>query len=233
MVLVPAVVAPEIFVVAQSAFADNCSTFSDCSSGVKIKLVVLGVGIAVLAGVLIYQIAAAWAQAAATDAVLAAEAAEAAEAGEAAEAAKAGEAAEAAKAGEAAEAGSTAEADLEAKAEAERLRRLGQDPATGAYRQAEEDTARRVENELGVKLERSDAPGVDWVDNNGATYDGVGNFDGRFFDQQWSNLQERILDHLSKADFVPVDVSRFTPDQVALVKEFIKDLGSRVFLVGL
>jgi hypothetical protein len=45
-------------------------------------------------------------------------------------------------------------------------------------------------------------------------------------------VQFRIKDHLDKADYVPVDVSQFTPDQVARVREFVEPLGPRVFIVG-
>ena len=72
---------------------------------------------------------------------------------------------------------------------------------------------------------------MDWVDNDGHTYDAVGGFKSRYFDQQWSNLQVRILDHMSKADFVPVDVSGFTESQTEQVSEFIRSLGPRVFMV--
>jgi hypothetical protein len=85
-------------------------------------------------------------------------------------------------------------------------RGLGMDPATGQFRQSEYETAQRIQAEKDVKLERSSDPSVDWVDNDGHTYDAVGGFKSRYFDQQWSNLQVRILDHMSKADFVPVDV---------------------------
>ncbi len=109
---------------------------------------------------------------------------------------------------------------------------LGMDPATGVFREAEYQTAMRVQAERGVSLTRSADPGVDWVDANGITYDAVGNFKPEFFDQQWSNLQRRILDHMAKADLVPVDVSRFTEAQIAQVKDFVGPLGPRVFLVG-
>jgi uncharacterized protein YukE len=117
--------------------------------------------------------------------------------------------------------------------EAKRIRELGEDPATGQFRQAEAETAQRVERALGIELKRSPDPNVDWVDDAGRTYDAVGNFDARYFEPQWPNLQTRIVDHLAKADTVPIDVSRFTPEQVAKVQKFIDDngLGPRAFLV--
>jgi hypothetical protein len=60
----------------------------------------------------------------------------------------------------------------------------------------------------------------------------VDNFPGKYFDQQWPNLQARIADHLGKADYVPVDVSQFSPEQIAQVQQYIQQFGSRVFLVG-
>ena len=109
---------------------------------------------------------------------------------------------------------------------------LGMDPATGAFRQSEYDTAMRIQQERSVVLQRSSNPGVDWVDATGNTYDAVGNFSSKYFDQQWPNLRTRILDHMAKADFVPVDVSGFTKQQIAQVQQFIRLLGPSVFLVG-
>lgn len=73
--------------------------------------------------------------------------------------------------------------------------------------------------------------GVDWFDQHGRTYDAVGGFPGQYFDKQWKQLRKRILDHLDKADFVPVDVSGFSDDQIRRVREFIAPLGPWVFLV--
>ena len=110
---------------------------------------------------------------------------------------------------------------------------LGTDPATGSFRPGEAETGLRIEEQRGVTLERAPAPqGADWVGSDGKAYDAVGNFPARFFDQQWEQLQFRIQDHLNKADYVPVDVSQFTPEQVARIREFVEPLGPRVFIVG-
>jgi len=110
---------------------------------------------------------------------------------------------------------------------------LGMDPATGRFRPGEADTGIRIENERGVQLSRSpQAKGPDWIGSDGKTYDAVGNFPSQYFDQQWPNLQSKIADHLGKADYIPVDVSEFTPSQIAQVKAFIQQYGDRVFLVG-
>ncbi|WP_422733421.1 WXG100 family type VII secretion target [Micromonospora sp. WMMD558] len=117
----------------------------------------------------------------------------------------------------------------------QRVRELGMDPATGRFRPGEAETAVRLERELGVTLSRAPADSsADWVDGAGRTYDAVGNFPSQFFDRQWPQLQYQIQRHLDKADFVPVDVSRFSPEQIAILKQFIADrnLGPRVFIVG-
>jgi hypothetical protein len=118
--------------------------------------------------------------------------------------------------------------------EPERLHELGVDPAVGGYRQSEAETAHRVEQALGIELRRSPDGKVDWVGPDGRTYDAVGNFDARFFDRQWPHLQTRILDHVQKADHVPIDVARFTPEQKQVVREFVEanGLGPQVFIVG-
>lgn len=116
----------------------------------------------------------------------------------------------------------------------EREWRLGWDYAVRRFRAGEVQTARRVEDQRRTVLVRwPDDDGPDWVGPDGKTYDAVGNFPGKHFDRQWENLQGRILQHMEKADWVPVDVSRFTPEQIKRVQEFIKPLGSRVFIVGM
>ncbi len=140
----------------------------------------------------------------------------------------------AAKAPEAAkDAEAVAADDLAAAGRQDHFRDLGMDPATKGFRQSEAETGIRVEDERGVTLSRSPASsGPDWIGSDGKTYDAVGNFDGKYFDQQWSNLKGQIVKHLDKADYVPVDVSKFTPEQIAKVKDFIGPLGPRVFTVG-
>jgi hypothetical protein len=106
------------------------------------------------------------------------------------------------------------------------------DPATGAFRQGEYETAIRIQQERGVVLQRSADPGVNWVDAENNTYDAVGNFRSKYFDRQWPNLQARILDHMAKADFVPVDVPGFTEAQIGQVQQLIDPLGPAGFMVG-
>jgi hypothetical protein len=115
---------------------------------------------------------------------------------------------------------------------AEHMQDLGWDPAIKDFRPGEAETAARIENERGVQLERFPGDAPDWIGSDGKTYDAVGNFPAEHFDQQWDHLQERIVDHLYKADYVAVDVSQFTPEQTAQVEKFTGQFGPRVFMVG-
>jgi hypothetical protein len=115
-------------------------------------------------------------------------------------------------------------------------RQLGSDPDIGgAFRQSEAETGLRVEWEQDISLVRAPA-GIsgDWIDPiSGRSYDAVGNFPAKYFDGQWPNLQTQIIDHLNKADYVPVDVSKFSAEQRQLVREFVEGLGTeRAFIVG-
>ncbi|WP_234794062.1 alpha/beta hydrolase [Mycolicibacterium flavescens] len=113
---------------------------------------------------------------------------------------------------------------------------LGTDPDIGGkLRRSEAETGLRVEWERSITLER--APGDvagDWIDSGtGASYDAVGNFPARFFEAQWPNLRSQIVSHLKKADFVPIDVSKFSAEQRQLVREFVRSLDNeRAFIVG-
>lgn len=91
-----------------------------------------------------------------------------------------------------------------------------------------------IEQALGITLERSPHPskGPDWIGSDGLTYDAVGNFSGKHFGTQWERLQEKIADHLGKADRVPVDVRQFSRDQIALIRAHIERYGDDVFIVG-
>jgi uncharacterized protein YukE len=110
---------------------------------------------------------------------------------------------------------------------------LGEDPAHGGtFNPGEYQTAMRVELERGIVLTRSPDPELDWQTDDGTTYDAVGNFPGKYLASQWENFTDRIADHVAKADLVPVDVSQFSPEQIEMVEEYIKQFGSHVFMVG-
>lgn len=114
---------------------------------------------------------------------------------------------------------------------------LGWDPAVGQFRENEAKTAIEIENMRGVRLQRNpEGAGPDWVGSDGKSYDALGPVPSQFFDRQWAQLRYRITQHLTKADYVPIDVSGLTEQQVTTVKQYLTDnaahLGSRVFLVG-
>jgi hypothetical protein len=110
---------------------------------------------------------------------------------------------------------------------------LGEDPAHGGeFSESEYQTALRVRLDRGVILQRSQSPRLDWEADDGTTYDAVGNFPGRYLSSQWGNFTNAILTHVAKADYVPVDLSQFSPEQIDMVEQYIMQYGSRVFLVG-
>jgi hypothetical protein len=120
------------------------------------------------------------------------------------------------------------------KQEYERRQKLGFDPAVGRVRPEEINTALRIEAERGVTLTRAQrGDSFDWVDQAGRSYDALGPFDAKYFAQQWPQLQAQIAKHVNKAELVPIDVSKFTPQQIAQVEQFVsKNYGPNVFIVG-
>lgn len=112
-------------------------------------------------------------------------------------------------------------------------RSLGEDPAHGgAYNHGEYETSQRVQSERGVRLQRSDDPRVEWVDQYERTYDAMGPIPAQYFDKSWRKTMLSLDKHVEKADFTPFDVTGLSPEQVARVKEHIKQYGDRVFVVG-
>jgi hypothetical protein len=114
---------------------------------------------------------------------------------------------------------------------------LGWDPAVAQFRENEARTAIEIENLRGVRLQRSpEGAGPDWVGSDGKTYDALGPVPSRFFERQWAQLRYRVTQHLAKADYVPIDVSGLSEQQVATVRQYLTDnagqLDGRVFLVG-
>ena len=110
---------------------------------------------------------------------------------------------------------------------------LGEDPAHGgAYNHGEYETSQRVQSERGVRLERSDDPRVEWVDQHGRTYDAMGPIPSEYFDKSWRKTMLSLDKHVEKADFTPFDVTGLSPEQIARVKDYIKQYGDRVFVVG-
>jgi hypothetical protein len=112
---------------------------------------------------------------------------------------------------------------------------LGFDPDVGKLRVSEYHTAIHIMEERSVHLERAQ-PGTrgDWFDADGVSYDAVGGFNGQHLrtPREWKNFLGQIDRHLGKADLVPVDVSGFSPAQIARVRAHVESLGDRVFIVG-
>jgi hypothetical protein len=117
--------------------------------------------------------------------------------------------------------------------ETDRLQSLSWDHATKKERPDEGAAALRIEEATGVRLERFQDNSSDFIGSDGKTYDVVGSgLKSEFFDAQFGRLQERIVDHLDKADYVVVDTSQLTPEQAARVNEFVSQHSPRVFTVG-
>ncbi|GAB3943861.1 hypothetical protein GCM10029976_067100 [Kribbella albertanoniae] len=128
----------------------------------------------------------------------------------------------------------TTDVSVTTEDEAQRRYELGYDPAVKQFRPGETETALRIESERGVQLERAKSADekYDWVDSDGRTYDAIGNFPAKFLDRQWDNLKEKVEHHLEKADFVPIDVAKFTPEQCQRIRETFAVYYPRVFIVG-
>jgi hypothetical protein len=110
---------------------------------------------------------------------------------------------------------------------------LGADPANGGkFRLGEAQTGLRVEAERGVQLVRSWHQGTDWIDlRTGKTYDAIGNFDERYL--KMDQFLSKVEAHARKADYVPVDVAQFNPEQRSIIRRFVGGLGNpNVFIVG-
>jgi Domain of unknown function (DUF4157)/CdiA C-terminal tRNase domain len=96
--------------------------------------------------------------------------------------------------------------------EVQRQHLLGEDPATGQFRQREMDTALRLEA-TGAHLERfQPAAGQkgDWRDaNTGLVYDGCSPGSEPFFNKSWKKYQRSLEDHLNHpgVDRVVLDVT--------------------------
>jgi RHS repeat-associated protein len=104
------------------------------------------------------------------------------------------------------------------------VRELGMDPAKG-FQASEAETGTRLEQDLGITLARYNSADYEWVNPaTGKTYDAVGNFPSQFFDLQ--QFETAILKHLRKSglDYTVVDMSTFTSDQIAEVRQFINGL---------
>lgn len=100
---------------------------------------------------------------------------------------------------------------------------LGRDPARGgAFSQREYETAKRLEAQYGLPLERDETGDAEWI-SGGKTYDAVGNFDGQYLSgDNLDHFLQEIGDHLrDKADVVVVDVSKFSPNQIQGIRDYV------------
>ncbi|AEE46693.1 putative T7SS-secreted protein [Cellulomonas fimi] len=112
---------------------------------------------------------------------------------------------------------------------------LGWDPDAKLFRLSEYQTATRLIDQYGLRLERAPhGSHVDWLDDAGTTYDAMGNFDGVYLhrERQWSNLFDQLDRHIAKADIVPIDVSQFSAEQIATIRWYVQPFADRIYFVG-
>ena len=68
-------------------------------------------------------------------------------------------------------------------------------------------------------------PEVDWVDDEGKTYDQIGNPQAS---QHWAyqerNFLGQISDHIAKADYTVLDMTGFTQSQIDTVRQYVDGL---------
>lgn len=67
------------------------------------------------------------------------------------------------------------------------------------------------------------------------TYDAVGSgMPDSQFAKQWPTVKSRITDHLTYADYVPVDVSSLSATNKAIVLAYVEGRNNpRVFVIGI
>ncbi|NCT91834.1 hypothetical protein GXB85_12850 [Cellulomonas sp. APG4] len=113
---------------------------------------------------------------------------------------------------------------------------LGFDPSVNQFREGEYRTARWLVEVHGLELVRAHRESlVDWFDASGRSYDAMGGFSGEYLQtrKQWAAFIHKLDTHDRKADLVPIDVSQFDADQIARIRELLRDRDeTKFFLVG-
>lgn len=91
-------------------------------------------------------------------------------------------------------------------------------------RPAEVETGKRLSRKLGVPLAESQQPGADFVDPTGKTYEAIGVPKAS---QYWNPKEflDAIDDHfLKSADFVVIDLTGYSQEQISLVERHLSKL---------
>jgi hypothetical protein len=89
---------------------------------------------------------------------------------------------------------------------------------------AEQATAARLQAQTGVKLRESPHRGAEYIDDLGRTYDALGDPKASQF---WNErLFLNSIDHhlLKSNDFTVIDLTGFTQQQIAVVRNYINSL---------
>ncbi|WP_426571363.1 hypothetical protein [Aquihabitans sp. McL0605] len=77
----------------------------------------------------------------------------------------------------------------------------------------------------GLEFSEPNGPGADWKDDLGETYDQMGSkAASAHWDYQRQNFLDQIVRHIGKADHTVLDLTGFTPSQIAEVEAFLRRL---------
>jgi hypothetical protein len=96
-------------------------------------------------------------------------------------------------------------------------------------------TGRRLEAQLGRSLKESSHLGADYVDDLGKSYDALGGFDPKFFNEK--SFLRQIDKHLLKSnDFTVIDLTGFSQAQIDAVRRHLSTLSpeqlKRIIRIG-
>ena len=84
-------------------------------------------------------------------------------------------------------------------------------------------TGQRLEARLGKSLKESTHVGADYVDDFGRSYDALGGFDPKFFNEK--SFLRQIEKHLLKSnDFTVIDLTGFSQAQIDVVRRHLSTL---------
>jgi hypothetical protein len=89
---------------------------------------------------------------------------------------------------------------------------------------AEQATAARLQAQTGLRLRESPHRGAEYIDDLGRTYDALGDpRASQFWDER--RFLNSIDHHLLKSnDFTVIDLTGFTPSQIAAVRNYVDGL---------
>src|SRR6185295_10575866 len=91
-------------------------------------------------------------------------------------------------------------------------------------RPPEVETGKRLSRKLGVPLAESPHDGADFVDPSGKSYGAMGVPNASQYWNQKNFLGSIDKHFLKSADYVVIDLTGFTPEQIAIVRQHLSTL---------